>query len=114
MKKRKKKHIKKRKQKRKVKSKKKIKSRSKTKRKIISFSKKRKKGNKKNTKKKFLSKKKSSTKETFRKILRISDKFNLKISFNFNLDRALQKFFQNISNKIQLFKRVDEEEIEKS
>ena len=110
MKKRKKKHIKKRKQKRKVKSKKKIKSRSKTKRKIISFSKKRKKGNKKKTKKKFLSKKKSSTKETFRKILRISDKFNLKISFNFNLDRALQKFFQNISNKIQLFKQVIDEE----
>ena len=110
MKKRKKKYIKKRKQKRKVKSKKKIKSRSKPKRKKISFPKKRKKGNKKKTRKKFLSKKKSSTKETFRKILRVSDKLSFKITVNFNLDRALQKFFQNISNKIQLFKQVIEEE----
>ena len=54
--------------------------------------------------------KKNSSKETFRKLIRLTDKFNFRLKFKFNLDQKLQGFFQNISNKINSFKQVIEEE----
>ena len=71
--------------------------------KIKFFSKKRKVKSKKR-------KKKGSSKETFRKIIRLTDKFSFNFKFNFNLDQKLQSFFQNISNKISSFKQVIDEE----
>ncbi len=73
---------------------------------------------KKKTIKKKRSKKKSSgqkiikrnSKETFRKIIRLGERFKPSIKINFNLDKTLQNFFQNIADKIQSFKDVIEEE----
>ncbi len=56
---------------------------------------------------------KKNTKETFRKLIRLSDKLRPNIKFRFNLDKFLLNFFQNISNKIQTFKQVLQEEREK-
>ena len=56
---------------------------------------------------------KKNTKETFRKLIRLSDKLKPNIKFRFNLDKFLLNFFQNISNKIQTFKQVLQEEREK-
>ena len=61
---------------------------------------------------KFL-KQSQNTKETFRKIIRFGDRFKFRVKFNFNIDRALQNFFQRISDKINAFKQVVEEEREK-
>ena len=54
------------------------------------------------------------TKETFRKILRFSNRITPEFKFNFNIDRALQNFFQRISNTIKTLKQVIEEEREKN
>ncbi len=65
----------------------------------------------KNRKKRFKFKKKikkrmsfinfdKGSKNTIIKIIRLVDKFKFKFRFNLNLDQNLQKFFQNISNKI--------------
>ena len=72
---------------------------------------------KKTIKKKRLKKKSSgnklikrNSKETFRKIIRLGERFKPSIKINFNLDKTLQNFFQNIADKIQSFKDVIEEE----
>ena len=54
-----------------------------------------------------------NSKNTFRKIIRFSENIKPKINFKFDLDRALQNFFQNIANKIKAFKEVIDEEREK-
>ena len=54
-----------------------------------------------------------NSKNTFRKIIRFSENIKPKINFKFDLDRALQNFFQNIANKIKAFKEVLDEEREK-
>ena len=56
---------------------------------------------------------KKNTKETFRKLIRLSDKLRPNIKFRFSLDKFLLNFFQNISNKIETFKQVLQEEREK-
>ncbi len=53
-------------------------------------------------------------KETFRKILRFSNRITPEFKFNFNIDKALQNFFQRISNTIKTLKQVIEEEREKN
>ena len=72
--------------------------------------KKRKKSTKNKKKKIYKSK---NSKDTFRKIIRFSENIKPKINFKFNLDRALQNFFQKIANKIKAFKEVIDEEREK-
>ena len=72
--------------------------------------KKRKKSTKNKRKKVYKSK---NSKNTFRKIIRFSENIKPKINFKFDLDRALQNFFQNIANKIKAFKEVIDEEREK-
>ena len=57
--------------------------------------------------------KSKNSKNTFRKIIRFSENIKPKINFKFDLDRALQNFFQNIANKIKAFKEVIDEEREK-
>ena len=69
--------------------------------------KKRKKSTKNKRKKVYKSK---NSKNTFRKIIRFSENIKPKINFKFDLDRALQNFFQNIANKIKAFKEVIDEE----
>ncbi len=56
---------------------------------------------------------KTKTKETFRKLIRFGDRIKPKIKFKFNLDQTLLNFFQNISNKIEAFKQVLQEEKER-
>ena len=72
--------------------------------------KKRKKSTKNKRKKIYKSK---NSKATFRKIIRFSEIIKPKINFKFDLDRALQNFFQKIANKIKAFKEVIDEEREK-
>ena len=72
--------------------------------------KKRKKSTKNKRKKIYKSK---NSKDAFRKIIRFSENIKPKINFKFNLDRALQNFFQKIANKIKAFKEVIDEEREK-
>ena len=72
--------------------------------------KKRKKSSKNKRKKVYKSK---NSKNTFRKIIRFSENIKPKINFKFDLDRALQNFFQNIANKIKAFKEVIDEERER-
>ena len=72
--------------------------------------KKRKKNTKNKRKKVYKSK---NSKDTFRKIIRFSENIKPKINFKFDLDRALQNFFQKIANKIKAFKEVIDEEREK-
>ena len=72
--------------------------------------KKRKKSTKNKRKKVYKSK---NSKNTFRKIIRFSENIKPKINFKFDLDRALQNFFQNIANKIKAFKEVIDEERER-
>ena len=72
--------------------------------------KRRKKSTKNKRKKVYKSK---NSKNTFRKIIRFSENIKPKINFKFDLDRALQNFFQNIANKIKAFKEVIDEEREK-
>ena len=72
--------------------------------------KKRKKSTKNKRKKIYKSK---NSKDAFRKIIRFSENIKPKINFKFDLDRALQNFFQKIENKIKAFKEVIDEEREK-
>ena len=75
--------------------------------------KKRKKTNKKNQKSKlkFKTKKKAQkTRAIVSRLLSLSDKLKTILSFNFNLDRSLQKFFQGMSNRISNLKKVIDEE----
>ena len=61
-----------------------------------------------------ISKKKSQKfKETIRIIINLGEKLKPKISFRFDLDKSIQKFFQGISNRINSVKEVIEEEREK-
>ena len=88
-----------------------LKKRIKNKKRIVF--KKRKKINRKKqkTKLKFKTKKKiQKTRVIVSRILILSDKLKAILSFNFNLDRSLQKFFLGISNRISNFKKVIEEE----
>ena len=63
---------------------------------------------------KFKSKKKTQkTRALVSGILSLSDKIKGMISFNLNIDKSLQNFFQSISNRISNIKRVIEEEREK-
>ena len=87
-----------------------LKKRTKNKKRI--FLKKRK-INKKKQKPKLKSKTKKKIKKTraiVSRILIFSDKLKAIISFNFNIDRSLQKFFQGMSNSIINLKKVIEEE----
>ena len=63
--------------------------------------------------KKRKSKNRKGSKEAIRKIFRLSEKFKLKIKFNFSLDQILQNFFQKIADKIDEIKQVIEEEQQK-
>ena len=75
--------------------------------------KKRKKTNKKNQKSKlkFKTKRKAQkTRAIVSRLLSLSDKLKTILSFNFNLDRSLQKFFQGMSNRISNLKKVIDEE----
>ncbi len=65
----------------------------------------------KNLKKKTLSSQK--TRKLVLQILNINEKLKSSLTFNFNLDRSLQSFFQGISNKITYIKQVIQEEREK-
>ena len=61
-----------------------------------------------------ISKKKTQKfKEIIRSIINFGDRLKPKISFRFNLDKSIQSFFQSISNRINSFKEVIEEEREK-
>jgi hypothetical protein len=59
------------------------------------------------------SKYKKDSKEIFRKILRFGEKLKPTFKFNFDLDKSIQNFFQKIADKIEIFKKVVEEEKEK-
>tara|TARA_B100002051_G_C16655391_1_gene596227 strand:+ start:49 stop:1260 length:1212 start_codon:yes stop_codon:yes gene_type:complete len=75
--------------------------------------KKRKKINKKNQKSKLkfkIKKKSQKTRAIVSRFLSLSDKLKTMLSFNFNLDRSLQKFFQGMSNRISNLKKVIDEE----
>ena len=78
-----------------------------------------KKKNKKITKKRKKSKAKKKlkspkkTRKVILSLLRANEKLKSVFSFNFNLDRSLQNFFQGISNKILEIKEVIQEEKEK-
>ena len=88
-----------------------LKKRVKNKKRVVL--KKRKKTNKKNQKSKlkFKTKKKAQkTRAIVSSLLSLSDKLKTILSFNFNLDRSLQKFFQGISNRISNLKKVIDEE----
>ena len=88
-----------------------LKKRVKNKKRIIL--KKRKKINKKNQKSKLKFKTKKKTQKTraiISRLLSLSDKLKTILSFNFNLDRSLQKFFQGMSNRISNLKKVIDEE----
>ena len=88
-----------------------LKKRVKNKKRVVL--KKRKKTNKKNQKSKlkFKTKKKvQKTRAIVSSLLSLSDKLKTILSFNFNLDRSLQKFFQGISNRISNLKKVIDEE----
>ena len=90
----------------------------KIKKKLYFRKKKRKKSKKKSlirTKKinKISKKKTQKFKEIIRSIINFGDRLKPKISFRFNLDKSIQSFFQSISNRINSFKEVIEEEREK-
>ena len=88
-----------------------LKKRVKNKKRVVL--KKRKKTNKKNQKSKlkFKTKKKvQKTRAIVSRLLSLSDKLKTILSFNFNLDRSLQKFFQGMSNRISNLKKVIDEE----
>jgi len=88
-----------------------LKKRVKNKKRVVL--KKRKKTNKKNqkSKQKFKTKKKvQKARAIVSKLLNLSDKLKTILSFNFNLDRSLQKFFQGMSNRISNLKKVIDEE----
>ena len=88
-----------------------LKKRVKNKKRVVL--KKRKKTNKKNQKSKlkFKTKKKArKTRAIVSRLLSLSDKLKTILSFNFNLDRSLQKFFQGMSNRISNLKKVIDEE----
>ncbi len=117
--------MKKKKKKRKIKKKpkvrKKIKKIVKSKKRFKRSTKKKKKKIKKTLKRKkklklrsvsFLKNSKGS-KEIFRKIIRLGEKFKFKIRFNFNIDKTLQNFFQGMADKISSFKQVIDEERER-
>jgi len=70
-----------------------------------------KKRRKKKAKKRLKSPKKTRT--VILSLLKANDKFKSVFSFNFNLDKSLQNFFQGISNKILEIKEVIQEEREK-
>jgi hypothetical protein len=70
-----------------------------------------KKRRKKKAKKRLKSPKKTRT--VILSLLKANDKLKSVFSFNFNLDRSLQNFFQGISNKILEIKEVIQEEREK-
>ena len=88
-----------------------LKKRVKNKKRVVL--KKRKKTNKKNQKSKlkFKTKRKAQkTRAIVSRLLSLSDKLKTILSFNFNLDRSLQKFFQGMSNRISNLKKVIDEE----
>ena len=109
---------KKKKTKKKSKARKKIKKRFKIKKRYKRrFKKKRNKSKKRKKKSKIkkpiISRKSKNSKETFRKIIRFGEKFKFNFKFNIDVDKALLNFFQGISDKINSFKQVIEEEREK-
>ena len=81
----------------------------------VSFKKKIKKISKKRKKNKAKKKLKSpkKTRAVILSLLKVSEKLKSVFSFNFNLDRSLQNFFQGISNKISEIREVIQEEREK-
>ena len=88
-----------------------LKKRVKNKKRVVL--KKRKKTNKKNQKSKLKFKTKRKAQKTrviVSRLLSLSDKLKTILSFNFNLDRSLQKFFQGMSNRISNLKKVIDEE----
>lgn len=62
---------------------------------------------------KFKNKSKIRSKETIRKIVRFGTKFQPRFKFKFNIDKFLLNFFKGISDKIETFKQVLDEEKEK-
>ena len=109
---------KKKKTKKKSKARKKIKKRFKIKKRYKRrFKKKTKKSSKRKKKAKIkkpiISRKSKNSKETFRKIIRFGEKLKFNFKFNIDVDKALLNFFQGISDKINSFKQVIEEEREK-
>ena len=58
-------------------------------------------------------KKTQKTRAVISGILNLSDKLKSVLRFNFNLDRSLQIFFQGISDRISIIKKVIQEEREK-
>ena len=66
-------------------------------------------------KNKYKIKKKSkiSSKETIRKIIRFGAKFQPRLKFKFNIDKFLLNFFKGISDRIETFRQVLDEEKEK-
>ena len=74
----------------------------------VSFKKKNKKISKKRKKNKAKKKLKSpkKTRAVILSLLKVSEKLKSVFSFNFNLDRSLQNFFQGISNKISEIRRL--------
>ena len=62
---------------------------------------------------KIKNKSKISSKETIRKIIRFGTKFQTRIKFKFNIDKFLLNFFKGISDKIETFRQVLDEEKEK-
>ncbi len=112
---------KKKKIKKKQKSRRKIRKRVKFKKKLKRQIKRKRKKNKKilkrakknKIKKRSISKKAKNSKEIFRKIVRFGEKFRFKIKFNLDLDKILLNFFQGVSDKINSFKQVIEEERER-
>tara|TARA_A100001011_G_scaffold376657_1_gene439467 strand:- start:6237 stop:7391 length:1155 start_codon:yes stop_codon:yes gene_type:complete len=97
----------------KVKKKKKIKNLKRKKNKKIKLSARKKKTKFYKFKSRSKSRSKSKTKETFRKIVRFGSKFQIRFKFKFNIDKFLVNFFQGISDKIETFKQVIDEEKEK-
>ena len=62
---------------------------------------------------KFKNKSKIRSKETIRKIVRFGTKFQPRFKFKFNIDKFLLNFFKGISQKIETFRQVLDEEKEK-
>ena len=58
-------------------------------------------------------KSKISSKETIRKIIRFGAKFQPRLKFKFNIDKFLLNFFNGISDRIETFRQVLDEEKEK-
>ena len=58
-------------------------------------------------------KSKISSKETIRKIIRFGAKFQPRLKFKFNIDKFLLNFFKGISDRIETFRQVLDEEKEK-